>query len=257
MTGRTSRDHGIYSLVYGFTLYLFQGNLNRLLTILKPKIAENLASTFAALKCDLLHQIACGLQAVSKLNIIHRDIAARNCLIHEEGERLIVKVSDFGMAVVIDEEFGEVRMKKGEGNVPFRWMSPEASYERRYSEKSDVWSFAVLCWEVYSFGLTPYPWLSNTDLFRYISNRLPLPPLPFLITTEVGNSLLIPMQEQELLFDCWKIDVDQRPCFDDVVNTLECTLKVYGNALDDDLLTVKELMLAGVVENNEVENTAL
>ncbi len=257
MAVRKARDHGI-SLVYGIvTLYLFQGNLNRLLKILKPKTAESLSSTFSALKCDLLHQIACGLQAVSKQNIIHRDIAARNCLIHEDGERLLVKVSDFGMAVVIDKEFGEIRMKKGQGNVPFRWMSPEASYERRYSEKSDVWSFGVLCWEVYSFGLTPYPWLSNTDLFRYISNRLPLPPLPFLITTEVGNSLLIPMQEQELPFDCWKIDVDQRPCFDDVVNTLDRTLSAYGNALDDDLATVKELMLTGVVGDNEVEDTAL
>ena len=67
-------------------------------------------SKFAALKCDIIEQVACGLEAISNENIIHRDrdIAARNCLVHGSGEKLIIKVPDFGMAVAtgIDEEFG-------------------------------------------------------------------------------------------------------------------------------------------------------
>ena len=40
--------------------------------------------------------------------------------------------------------------------VPVKWMAPESILERRYTIKSDVWSFGVLCWEVFSSGKAPF-----------------------------------------------------------------------------------------------------
>ncbi len=40
--------------------------------------------------------------------------------------------------------------------VPARWMAIESIAEKKYSHASDVWSFGVLCWEVFSWGQVPY-----------------------------------------------------------------------------------------------------
>ncbi len=44
--------------------------------------------------------------------------------------------------------------------VPVKWMAPESILERRYTSMSDVWSFGVLCWEVFSRGKAPFKELS-------------------------------------------------------------------------------------------------
>jgi serine/threonine protein kinase len=40
--------------------------------------------------------------------------------------------------------------------VPVKWMAPESIFDARYSSASDVWSFGVMAWEVFSFGEEPY-----------------------------------------------------------------------------------------------------
>ena len=49
-----------------------------------------------------------------------------------------------------------------------RWMAPESLNERKYSSASDVWSFGILCWEVFSFGLRPFKELSNDSAVKAI-----------------------------------------------------------------------------------------
>jgi serine/threonine protein kinase len=57
-------------------------------------------------------------------------------------------------------------------------MAPEAIKEAKYTIKSDVWAFGVLCYEVSSLGMTPYGALSGHELMAEIERgmRLPQPP---------------------------------------------------------------------------------
>jgi len=99
-------------------------------------------------------------------HLIHRDIAARNFLIHEDGR---VLVADFGMSRELEVDKGGVT----KSNVgPLRYMSPEQMGRCRYSEQSDVWAFGILLWEIETGGEKPY----GTDM--------PLPQIAMAVVRE-------------------------------------------------------------------------
>ena len=50
-----------------------------------------------------------------------------------------------------------------DGAKPFRWLAPEALKKNRYSQHSDVWAFAVMCWELLTNGTVPYYEIVNDD----------------------------------------------------------------------------------------------
>lgn len=117
----------------------------------------------------------------SNTQLLHRDLAARNILL---ADNFIVKICDFGLSK--DVYFDDMYVKKGYGKVPIKWMSYESStyfssktffitlyfsnqnfcssvVDHIYTAKSDVWSFAVVCWEIFSLGSNPYPGEKKND----------------------------------------------------------------------------------------------
>lgn len=87
--------------------------------------------------------------------IVHRDLSARNVLVHdcrnishlkvtESDDRLIAKVTDFGMS---RDVVNNMYYSSSSAAIPVRWSAPEA-IKLKYTSASDVWSFGVLCWEV-------------------------------------------------------------------------------------------------------------
>jgi len=98
--------------------------------------------------------VASGCEYLESQNYIHRDIAARNCLVSNNEGNLVVKLADFGLARNLYKN--ALYLKEGEGRLPVRWMAPESICDMEFTTKSDVWSYGVMLWEVMKLGETPY-----------------------------------------------------------------------------------------------------
>uniref|UniRef100_A0AAY4DW83 Tyrosine-protein kinase n=2 Tax=Denticeps clupeoides TaxID=299321 RepID=A0AAY4DW83_9TELE len=99
----------------------------------------------------LLHyasQICKGMDYLASRRYIHRDLATRNILVESEQR---VKIGDFGLTKVLpqDKEYYTVREP---GESPIFWYSPESLTESKFSVASDVWSFGVVLYELFTYG---------------------------------------------------------------------------------------------------------
>ncbi|XP_056129364.1 tyrosine-protein kinase ITK/TSK [Lampris incognitus] len=140
--------------------------------------------------------ISDGMAYLERSNFIHRDLAARNCLVSNCNE---VKVSDFGMTrFVLDDQYTSSHGSK----FPVKWSAPEVIRYSKFSSKSDVWSFGVLMWEVYSEGRMPYEHRTNAEVVDSLNAGLRL-----------LKPRLAPDDIQQLMEWCWKEKPEDRPSF--------------------------------------------
>ncbi|CAD5207226.1 unnamed protein product [Bursaphelenchus okinawaensis] len=110
-------------------------------------------------KTEMCMQAAWGIEYLHQSMVIHRDIAARNCLYGENQ----VKISDFGLT-----REGTIYQMDPHRRVPIRWLAPETLRTFMYTQKTDVWAFGIMCWEIYSNGQEPYPGMSPADTFTKV-----------------------------------------------------------------------------------------
>ncbi|KAK7128949.1 hypothetical protein R3I94_017244 [Phoxinus phoxinus] len=105
-------------------------------------------------------QVAAGLDYIHSYHrTIHGDVAARNMLI---GSGLSVKVSGLDWAF----KSRQMRMvdKEQEVNVPVKWQAPERIMRLPITDRSDVWSFGILLYEMITLGSPPYPDLDPSEV---------------------------------------------------------------------------------------------
>ena len=53
---------------------------------------------------------------------------------------------------------------------PIKWAAPEVITHARFSSKSDVWSYGILMWELWTGGKTPYPTFSNPQVLDEVNS---------------------------------------------------------------------------------------
>ncbi|KAJ8266517.1 hypothetical protein GJAV_G00131350 [Gymnothorax javanicus] len=153
---------------------------------------------------EICKDVSEGMAYLESHQFIHRDLAARNCLVDSNGT---IKVTDFGLSrYVLDDEYTSSAGSK----FPVRWSPPEVLLYSTFSSKSDIWSYGVLMWEVYTLGKMPYDRLNNTEIVHKVSS---------------GFRLYRPQLANERIYvimsSCWHEKPEERPTFQHLVMTLE------------------------------------
>jgi len=204
LLGVCSNDNLIWLVIE----YAEEGNLRDFLRrnrpynrIENPEAAQNTTRQFHDLTHkDLLsaaHQVANGMEFLVQKKCVHRDLASRNILVTKN---LTMKISDFGLSR--DIKVKDYYRKKTKGHLPFKWMAIEAMSENLFTHSTDVWSFGILLWEIFTLGKSPYAGVRTNELLQYLKsgNRLEQP--------EFASPVLY-----RLMKDCWDENPINRPSF--------------------------------------------
>ena len=142
--------------------------------------------------------IACGMNLLHQCRVVHRDLKSLNILIDENFEP---KIADMGLAKFIHE--GELQTMRI-GSYP--WMAPEVLFSDNYNEKADIYSYAMILYELVTLR---YPFSECTDQrqiqFRVMNRKRPI------LDKNTPENLAMMIQR------CWAQDPRERPSFAEII----------------------------------------
>ncbi|KAL6908151.1 hypothetical protein ACP4OV_002321 [Aristida adscensionis] len=141
--------------------------------------------------------------------IVHRDLKSSNLLVDKNWT---VKVADFGLSRLKFETF--LTTKTGKGTP--QWMAPEVLRNEPSDEKSDVYSYGVILWEL---ATQKIPWdnlntMQVVGAVGFMDQRLDIP-----------NN--IDPQWASLIENCWDSDPRRRPSFLEILDRLREMQRQY------------------------------
>ena len=184
----------------------------------------------SSLKLSAQVEIACGIARgmayLHSKNFVHRDLKASNVLLQStttpitaKGESIDGKMTftgaqgslrpiicDFGLSREVTKD-GAMTPETG----TYRWMAPEVIAHSKYSLSADVYSFAIVLWEIVCEGHVPYPEHTPLQAAVAVVQKGIRPILPY-------NSHPIMMNAMER---CWVSEPENRPRFTDLVMDFE------------------------------------
>ncbi|XP_007252861.3 tyrosine-protein kinase JAK2a [Astyanax mexicanus] len=164
----------------------------------------------------LLHyasQICKGMDYLGFKRYVHRDLATRNILVESENR---VKIGDFGLTKVLpqDKDYYTVREP---GESPIFWYAPESLTESKFSVASDVWSFGVVLYELFTYSdkicSPPAVFMEKMGIDKQgqmiVYHLIDLLKRNYRLPAPEG----CPDEVHSLMNDCWATDPNQRPSF--------------------------------------------
>ena len=198
-----------------------------LLAHLKEQHKADVPVTAVHEKLRMALDVVRGMTHLAAHGFVHRDLAARNVLL---SSGLLCKVADFGLSRSCASSGTQDGSPESDyyrsqgGVVPIRWTAPEAFFEGRFTQASDVWAFAITLTELFSNGARPYPATSNEELLRLLEQgyRHPAP---------AG----CPQAVHTIMLECWARSPSDRPSFAELGALLEV---VHVDAQAGELPTV-------------------
>ncbi|XP_065680238.1 tyrosine-protein kinase transmembrane receptor Ror isoform X6 [Hydra vulgaris] len=117
-----------------------------------------------SIKSNIINQLASGVEFLHSNKIVHKDLAARNCLISTDE---LVQISNSGLGIYRYPD--EYNILPGLGLAPMRWLSPETLLTGTYNANTDVYMFGILMWEIFSLGEIPYEEFTNDHVLSLLS----------------------------------------------------------------------------------------
>eukprot|EP00731_Ephydatia_muelleri_P021571 Em0014g162a len=194
---------------------------NRSSLLLAQAAEEEKIHTAQKLLMKMCYQIAQGMAYLAENKFVHRDLAARNCMIDGDG---VIKVGDFGLSEDVYRT-GYFKLDKGSSGVrlPFKWLAPESIRDGVFNEKTDVWSYGVTCWEIFTCGRLPYAGVDPCDLPKLLERGRRL---------ERPENAACPETMYSLILECWDSNPEDRPSFIKIGSSLSKALMTMSGYLD-------------------------
>lgn len=228
LVGVTEDPDGTFYLV---TEYLQTGSLlNYLRSRGRTLITHRDLLSFAT-------DVVQGLVYMEDKGFVHCDIAARNVLLTDAQPLPVAKLGDFGLACHVCSQNASMTTSASSGGItgsqpgttaptpsawsnspsiysgnpvcveniariPIKWTAPESVRTRIFTPKSDVWSFGILLWELYSYGRLPYPRLLTNQVLKFLESG-----------ERMGIPEDCPPSIYGLMMRTWKEDPSHRPSF--------------------------------------------
>ncbi|CAF3869605.1 unnamed protein product [Rotaria sp. Silwood2] len=201
---------------YGYTLkqnyaLIEYSNLGDLYTFLSTRqcIQHDQVSLTTNVRLLLVTQLTNALRYLESENIVHRDIAARNCLIYPNYE---IKLMNSAITSI---HFQSHYFKVNDCRLPIRWMAPETISNNEFSSQSDVWSFGITLWEIMTNCLTlPYALLNDEQVhqrLKLMGNNV----MKSSGSLQLSKPEYLSKELVDLMLECWR-PYGERPTFHEI-----------------------------------------
>ena len=182
------------------TRYMPYGSVVKFLQNNRADVTEKMLLTWA-------YQIAEGMIYLRDMGIVHRDLAARNILVKSYDH---IKITDFGLAKILDSKKENGFYAKGNSLVPVKWMAIESIKSRLFTYESDVWSYGVCLWEIFTFCAKPYAELDALETIKSIEKGIRL-----------AKPQIASIDVYAILLSCWLEKPFARPSFKELSEEFE------------------------------------